>query len=222
MEPDRKKEAMTTLLLEKEVKEETKVVNDFKEEIYTEEETISLHKLFQEKTQPNALEQKVIEEEIIEPMPTQETVEVQEEVQTNESSQFSIENVNAQVSPNASHSINKEVKPKRNKKFRVKLLAVTYALVIGICAGWTIGNAIAINNQASILELTKTDYELNLKYIQKLGQLDTEITDDNDEFSPISSAVELQPLPLTSPTDYEKTSNWFDKLCNWLSNMFGR
>lgn len=115
-----------------------------------------------------------------------------------------------------------ETKTDGKAKFRNRLIAIGYVIIIGICAGWVIGNSIAIHNQANALNLANTSYEVNVaKYVMKLSQLDgIEVEDDTDSFSPITSAIELQPEPLSEPYEETKTSNWFDKLCNWLSKLF--
>ncbi|MEG1752052.1 MAG: hypothetical protein RR140_03300 [Clostridia bacterium] len=108
------------------------------------------------------------------------------------------------------------------KSFRFKLMLCTYALAMTICFGWVIGNAIAINNQANKVELATQDYELSVaEYALKIYQIGQIEPDKEDtSLSPITDIIPIAPKPLESPTQYTPPANWFDRFCNWLSNLF--
>lgn len=241
MEPDKKEQAMRTLLLDKEIEEviEDKPTSqqDFTNSLIESNPTVlKIDRLLEEKRKVDLSSEKIQTKDQVKQslFPKKQIHEIKEEkleIRENQEqqSQFSLESVDFQsheciVDSGQMDDEDASVKPQKSKKFRFKLIAISYALVLALCVGWTIGNAIAINNQASALEITTTNYELSLKkYVMKLSQLDgIEITDEIDEFSPITSAIELQPLPLAEPSEYSMSSNWFDKLCNWLSKLFGR
>lgn len=112
--------------------------------------------------------------------------------------------------------------------FRMRLCTGVMCLLIALFGGWIIGNAIEIAStsaQIAETEMTKDLYEANLvSYLQKISQLDN--WNDNNINSdstliPIEEIIPIIPTPLEDPTAYERESNWFDKICNWLSNLFG-
>lgn len=112
--------------------------------------------------------------------------------------------------------------------FRMRLCTGVMCLLIALFGGWIIGNAIEIAStsaQIAETEIAKDAYEANLiSYLQKISQLDN--WNDNNVNSdstliPIEEIIPITPTPLEDPTSYERESNWFDKICNWLSNLFG-
>ena len=112
--------------------------------------------------------------------------------------------------------------------FRMRLCTGVMCLLIALFGGWIIGNAIEIAStsaQIAETEIAKDAYEANLvSYLQKISQLDN--WNDNNINSdstliPIEEIIPIIPTPLEDPTAYERESNWFDKICNWLSNLFG-
>ena len=112
--------------------------------------------------------------------------------------------------------------------FRLRLCTGVMCLLIALFGGWIIGNAIEIAStsaQIAETEIAKEAYEANLvSYLQKISQLDN--WNDNNVNSdssllPIEEIIPITPTPLEDPTAYERESNWFDKICNWLSNLFG-
>lgn len=115
--------------------------------------------------------------------------------------------------------------PKKSKKFRMKLALYIYALICSTFIGWTIGNAIAINNQALLLETKSAEYSVNLaSYTMKIQGLDGILAEEEkpDSLNPIEAQITVVPEEMVPPQEYIKQSNWFDNICNWLSNLFRR
>lgn len=220
MEPDdKKKQALRTLMLDKEVDIELEDITPpaFNPILSVPTPTVKL-------STESRIEKLV---QAIEEQKNEKILQVEEQPVIESNFSYENEVFNEHLSDNVEQikiEAETQQKPTKSKKFRYKLIAIGYALVLAICIGWTIGNAIAINNQAGALTTASTSYEINVvKYTMKIAQLDgIEVSDSADEFSPITSGFELQPEPLQHPTDYTTSTNWFDKLCNWLSKLFRR
>ena len=43
----------------------------------------------------------------------------------------------------------------------------------------------------------------------------------NDGMHKIEHPVSVDLVPTTNPVSYESRTNWFDKLCDWLSKIIG-
>lgn len=103
------------------------------------------------------------------------------------------------------------IKDKKKKKFRLKLITVVYAIILALSAGWITYNAV---------ELTKTNYQI-VQYLVKIDQLDTANQVENGDGTVITSIVEVETRELSEPTKTQPQTNWFDRLCNFFSNIFG-
>ena len=116
-------------------------------------------------------------------------------------------------------------KPKKSKKFRMKLVLCVYALICSTFIGWTIGNAIAIHNQGIMLETKSAEYYVNLaSYTTKIKGLDGILDEEQkpNSLNPIQAQTTVVPEDMVPPQEYTKQTNWFDNICNWLSNLFRR
>jgi len=103
------------------------------------------------------------------------------------------------------------VKEKKKKKFRLKLITVAYAIILALCCGWVTYNAV---------ELTKTNYQI-VQYLIKIDQLDTASQAQNGDGTVVTSIVEVETRELSEPTKTQPQTNWFDRLCSFFSNIFG-
>ncbi len=123
---------------------------------------------------------------------------------------------------------NSSSKPK-SYKFRFRLLGCVFACLVALSGGWIIGNVVDIvKTNAEIAEVAQSnsEYSANLaKLINKISKIKTgeQHPDDADKGSllPIEEIIPITPEPLEDVTAYEQHSNWFDKICNWLKNLFG-
>ena len=118
-----------------------------------------------------------------------------------------------------------EEKPRQRAKFktRLKIICVGTVLVLACMVGWTIANAVQIETLTSEMEQANKIYSVNIvTHISNISKADDLTNPDSifnlDELSN-AEVVPLQPTP-SAPTEYSVRSNWFDRLCNWLSNLF--
>ena len=119
-------------------------------------------------------------------------------------------------------------KPK-SYKFRFRLLGCVFACLIALSGGWIIGNIVDIvKTNAQIAEVTQTnnEYSANLaQLIKKISKIETgeqhPSSPSDGSLLPIEEIIPITPEPLEDVTEYEQHSNWFDKICNWLKNLFG-
>jgi len=149
----------------------------------------------------------------IEEKPEQETqaTEIKQE-QTFTSQKAVIETPNYDFIEVPDTGLKIDNKLKRKRKFRLKLVSVVYCLIFAMCSGWVIGNAI---------ELSKTTYNISeLQYLIKIEQLDGFQEVQNGD-SIITTVVEIEPQPLAEPTAIQPQTNWFDRFCDFLNNIFG-
>ena len=89
--------------------------------------------------------------------------------------------------------------------------------------GWTIANAVQIETLTSEMEQANKIYSVNIvTHISNISKADDLTNPDSifnlDELSN-AEVIPLQPTP-SAPTEYSVRSNWFDRVCNWLSNLF--
>lgn len=130
-------------------------------------------------------------------------------------------------------SVTKEIqnvvpKPKKNYSFRIKLVTGVYCILVALFGGWVISNTINISNtNASLYETTIQTTEINnniLDIISDIKQLDNASSDPEDEtivVKIITEEINIKPEAITNPNNYQKSSNWFDVICNWISGLFG-
>ena len=116
-----------------------------------------------------------------------------------------------------------ETKPKNNK-FRFKLLTCALCVIVSILSGWIIGNIVEISKTTTEIT-TATEYSVNLKDLifemSKLDKDETPSSPSDGSLLPLEEIIPITPEPLDDTTTYEEESNWFDKICNWIRNLFG-
>lgn len=114
----------------------------------------------------------------------------------------------------------------KNSGFRTKVFAGAFACLIALFGGWVISNTVNIANTYNSIGIENATSEANQlkigKLIKEINALDNDREPNPDStLVPIEDIIPITPLPLENPTSYERESNWFDKICNWLSNIFG-
>ena len=229
-----KTEEAKTEVKETSVQAQAEVKQEVKKETTLEEKVISK----QEQKEQEITEKEEVEEEIyngylsnfdnltLSDVKSQETVdEVAEEVQSEEIEDEQKE----QISPpqvKEEKTVKKLIieKPnydfiaKSNKKEKPKrkggLKTIVLACALAICSVLCVSGAVMcdqLNN--NYLELQDT-YDLNLRtYLSNINKLN--ITNQGLEF------LETYPEELNAPSDIGKTSNWFDRLANFIAGLFG-
>ena len=158
----------------------------------------------------------------------QNSQEIEEQVESLYNSSLSVESQGEEEIKNSISSATNE--KTKSYKFRFRLLTGVFCCLIAILTGWIIGNSIEIANTSSQITTQIAqgkEYEANVaKYMYKIDQIDrkTQNTPPNPEdgnLLPIEEVITITPQALEEPTEYEQESNWFDKICNWLRNLFG-
>ena len=111
---------------------------------------------------------------------------------------------------------NKNEPSARPKKKKFALIVAT--IVMAIFGVWTLVNVAQINSvNNQITEVSAEYYNINLpSYMSKLKSLDAASTEN------MQKLIETIPEAEQTPHTIEKTSNWFDRFCNFLSSLFGR
>lgn len=105
---------------------------------------------------------------------------------------------------------NKKEKPKRKGKLKTIVLACALAVCSVLCVSGAV-MCDQLNN--NYLELQDT-YDLNLRsYLSNINKLN--ITNQGLEF------LETYPEELNAPSDIGKSSNWFDRIANFIAGLFG-
>ena len=103
---------------------------------------------------------------------------------------------------------------RKQKRFRVKIAAIAMATIGVLSAGWVTYNIITIANVSSQVATVTADYSINMtKYLIKISALDG--ANKGNEL------IETYPEELQDKTETSIKSNWFDKLCNLISRIFG-
>lgn len=117
-----------------------------------------------------------------------------------------------------------ENQKKPSLKLRLKLAICAIVLVLTCLGGWAIYNAVEIKTLTGEAQAKNAEYNINvMKVIKTTSKLD-DLTNPNSitNLDELESAniVQIIPKEKASPKTIEKQSNWFDRLCNWLSNLF--
>lgn len=117
-----------------------------------------------------------------------------------------------------------ENQKKPSIKLRLKLAICAIALVLTCLGGWAIYNAVEIKTLTGEAQAKNAEYNISvMKVIKTTSKLD-DLTNPNSitNLDELESAniVQIIPKEKVSPKTIEKQSNWFDRLCNWLSNLF--
>ena len=107
-------------------------------------------------------------------------------------------------------------KPDANAKPKKRKFALIVAsVVMAIFGVWSIVNLTQINTVSNQITEVTTQYDVNLvKYMSKLKSLDTTSTKN------MQTLIETIPVSEQGPATIEKTTNWFDRFCNFLSGLF--
>ncbi len=117
-----------------------------------------------------------------------------------------------------------ENQKKPSIKLRLKLAICAIALVLTCLGGWAIYNAVEIKTLTGEAQAKNAEYNISvMKVIKTTSKLD-DLTNPNSitNLDELESAniVQIIPKEKVSPKTIEKQSNWFDRVCNWLSNLF--
>lgn len=146
--------------------------------------------------------------------------EIQEEVV--EEIEPEVETEQEIVSENDEETENKRLK-RAKPKTRFKIFVFGLVGVLACMCGWAIYNSVEIQTLTSEIEQANKIYSVNVyNYINNLSKTD-DLTNPDSIFNldSLSDAgvVPIQPTK-EDQVEYSVKSNWFDRLCNWISNLF--
>lgn len=162
-----------------------------------------------------------IENEIVEETNIDEEYET-EQIDSLYSTSLSIESTSDEQLQEELNSYSK--KDSKSYKFRFRLATGVFCCLLALLGGWIIGNVVQIASTSTQIT-SATEYSVNLKdLISNISRTDQEQTPakpSDGTLLPIEEIIPITPLPVEEPTNYEEESNWFDKICNWLNNVFG-
>lgn len=179
---------------------------------------------------PNLAKTSELKEEIVTEETSCEAINdnsFEEETSFEEEVTFEKENIKEE-SKNEAVSVeffeNKQLKPKRNLKSRLKLAIVACALILTCVGGWGIYNAIEIKTLTAEMQAKNAEYSVNvatvISNISKLDDLSNPNSITNLDELEKAEVIKIIPKNSSAPLGYEQKSNWFDRICNWLSNLF--
>lgn len=123
---------------------------------------------------------------------------------------------------NISEDENKPVK-RAKPKTRFRIFIFGLISVLACMCGWSIYNAVEIKTLTAEIEQANKIYSVNVyNYVKTISKAD-DLT-NKDSITNLDSLSEAGIVPLQptkeQPSEYSVKSNWFDRLCNWLSNLF--
>lgn len=112
------------------------------------------------------------------------------------------------------YHIGKETSAKKPTSFGKRLRVALFSLVLMVGSVWGLVNVVTITNLQADISIASELYQLNLaNYLAKLGTLDSASSYDE--------LFETYPVEPEIPTQIAKSSNWFDRLCNFIAGLFG-
>ena len=168
---------------------------------------------------------KIIEDDIVNEIEQEPEFEIEQEPEFEIEQQTEYEDDLAQVEKRLQRKkVVYESQKKPSLKLRLKLAICAIALVLTCLGGWAIYNAVEIKTLTGEAQAKNAEYNINvMKVIRTTSKLD-DLTNPNsitnlDELES-ANVVQIIPKEKASPKTIEKQSNWFDRLCNWLSNLF--
>lgn len=132
------------------------------------------------------------------------------------------ETVNDVIEENVSENENKPVK-RAKPKTRFRIFIFGLISVLACMCGWSIYNVVEIKTLTAEIEQANKIYSVNVyNYVKTISKADDLTNKDSiTNLDSLSDAgiVPLQPTK-EDKSEYSVKSNWFDRLCNWLSNLF--
>lgn len=168
---------------------------------------------------------KIIEDDIVNEIEQEPEFEIEQESEFEIEQQTEYEDDLAQEEKRLQRKkVVYENQKKPSLKLRLKLAICAIALVLTCLGGWAIYNAVEIKTLTGEAQAKNAEYNINvMKVIKTTSKLD-DLTNPNsitnlDELES-ANVVQIIPKEKASPKTIEKQSNWFDRLCNWLSNLF--
>ena len=146
-----------------------------------------------------------------------------------ESKKETLKKEKAIVSPN--YDMIKEISPERRKKiykvekienedkpkpftFNKKLKIILFSLIFFVAGAFFVSSGVQLIDASNRLAATEATYSTNLpKLIKKINGIDNSNT--------ALELIDTYPEEVEDPSTISKDTNWFDKICNFISGLFG-
>lgn len=112
---------------------------------------------------------------------------------------------------------------------KAKVMLGVYAAVVVVLAAIVIATGIVIGNMGSSVASLQEEISYRNQVVAEQSMELSTLSDENairgraEELGmqTPTSAVEVELLPMGETVSYETRTNWFDKFCDWLSNLIG-
>ena len=146
-----------------------------------------------------------------------------------ESKRETLRKEKAVVTPN--YDMIKEISPEKRKKiykverieaedkpqpftFNKKLKIILFAIIFVVAGAFCVSSGVQLIDASNSLSASQSIYEANLpKLIKKINRIDNSNT--------ALELVDTYPEEIKEPSSLSKSTNWFDKICNFISGLFG-
>lgn len=125
----------------------------------------------------------------------------------------------------------KEISPEKRKKiyrieknasatnskpftFNKRLKMILFGLAFFIAGGFCLSSGIQLANASNALQAAQSEYQISLsKLIKNISK--------TDSGNKALELIETYPDEIETPSSIAKDTNWFDKICNFISGIFG-
>ncbi len=112
--------------------------------------------------------------------------------------------------------VEKTFSKQENKPFTFskRLKVILFAIVFIVGGAFCLSSGIDMINSSTAMQVAQTEYELSLsKLIKKISKIDSG--------NKTLELIETYPDEFNEPSSIAENSNWFDKICNFISGLFG-
>lgn len=139
------------------------------------------------------------------------------------------------VKPAAATEVRRKERAQLSSK--AKAMLFLYMGIVAIMAVAVIGIGIAVSNvtaqvsgleqaiasRSEVVARQNSDIEriTDLNYIAGVAMGGNPDTGAGGDMERIDTAVQVEGVQLSSPITYEERTNWFDRFCDWISNLIG-
>jgi len=112
---------------------------------------------------------------------------------------------------------------------KTKAMLAVYMLVVIALAAIIIATGVAINAKNTKVNTLNSEIAVrNATIIEQNANLEMLDNDNyikgsayNNGMVEVENPIEIELLPLEQKTTYQRSSNWFDKFCDFVGNLFG-
>ena len=124
-----------------------------------------------------------------------------------------------EISPEKRKQIYKveKIHPEEKAKpftFNKKLKIILFGLVFLLAGAFCISSGVQMLDSSTALQAAQSQYEISMtNLIKKISKIDSG--------NKALELIETHPREIKDPSSIEESSNWFDRICNFISGLFG-